>query len=105
MIPPFRSELDGFLKFMAQVDRQYIAGSSIAEICRKYELSPEQFSLLMNRFAIHPRGTEALSECELFAAVIPIFWAGNATEQAQQIGSGVLLRLPYFTFLLTAAHV
>jgi hypothetical protein len=105
MTPRFNSELEGFLQFMAQVDSEYLNGSSIERIRQKYDLSPEQFTTLMNRFATHPRYTEALSESKLVAGVIPIFWSSSASERVRQRGSGVLLRLPYSVFLLTAAHV
>jgi hypothetical protein len=105
MIPRFNSELEGFVQFLAQVETEYLDGATLEQIRDKYELSPAQFSSLMDRFATHPRCTEALAETQLVAGVIPIFWSSGTSERVKQLGSGVLLRLPYSVFLLTAAHV
>lgn len=49
-MPAFRSELDGFLSLLWQIEQQLLSGDPIEIIRARFDLSEEEFTLLADRF-------------------------------------------------------
>jgi hypothetical protein len=105
MKAPIRSDLEGFLLFVRQMEYELQSGATSDDVRSRYELSTEQYEQIVDRFCGPPNGPETLSTCAAKAAVVPIFYAKAGEEKVQQCASGVLLNITRSTFLLTAAHV
>lgn len=101
----FGSELEAFLGFLRQVDREFNSGSTVEEIRERYELSEEQFAALCDRYATPLDSGKAINRSPTTSAVIPIFHRLMDSDETAHQGSGVLMKISGTTFVLTAGHV
>ena len=92
-------------KLLREVDREFVKGYSIADICSQFGISESTLQTLVDRYSAPSNIGESLTNCSLLDAVFPVFYAANDESPLEQTGSGVLLQIGNEIFALTAAHL